>query len=367
MATVDKGSALVAEVESYIRRYVHLSAAVPGASLVLALWAIHTWLSERFPMTPYLCVSADTKAAGKTICQEVLALITRGSHSFATIRVLMLARLIETFDTRCTIYLDEAERLGSNAMGETRSVLAKGYVSGSYHGIAVGQEFKMFKVFSPKCFALIGDVTDVLRSRSIVINLERGRPAEDFRGDQAVAEDMAQSIVTGIMEVFKSAPLMVSPEFLHGRDREIWTPLWSIALHLGLDAATMDRLTAAAVDLTAAKSAPARHYHDPSAEAEASEKALGLQALAALASVYVAGEDKIASGVAVERMRGIVAGPWRMVAGRGLDEMMLSKVLRKFGVKPMTLRFGKGRTAPTAKGYKLADVVAAVDALQVAR
>lgn len=354
---VSKGQALLESITAYLNRYVALPSNVEGQDLVLALWAIHTWMYERFPSTPYLTVTASTKQAGKTLCMEVLKEICRGGKMFATLRPLMLVRVIEAFEGRCTLFLDEAEKMGSAALGDLRSIMTSGYRVGGVHGITADKSFKEFRTYAPKCFALIGDVVDVVRDRSIVIYLRRAQPAVDFLAHRGAAEQEARMIQAGILAYFaKEVPAMVEVTALKGREREIWTVLYSIAEGLKLDAATMERLQRATSDLIGLKSAEARSYSAvQESEVEAGDVSMGEQALLDLDAVLDAPTRKLTGNIhsaeAVRRLKAISTSPWRTFKGRGLDVDALADLVSRFNVKPKNLRMERGESGLMLKGY----------------
>jgi hypothetical protein len=359
----NKGQKLIERIMRYVGRYVEFPQNLPvkaeGQLLVLALWAVHTWFYERFPATPYLSITAATKQAGKTICMEVLSLICRNSHLAATLRPLALVRVIEAFEAKVTLGIDEAEKLSSGAVGDLRSIFTTGYTSGGKHIVSKGTEFVAMRTHCPKMFAQIGDVMDVVHDRSIVVHLQRLDPSVDFRANRTEAQTEAGLIQAGILSYFAGVTELelVQPMFLKGREREIWTALFSTASMLKLDKATMGKLEAAAVDLVAMKGADLRKLR----KAEESEEAIkaaraGEQAVRDLASVFRDGEKHLKSGEAVERMKGLNTSPWRAFRGVGLTADSLADLVRPLGVKVGAKRFGK----EIAKGYSRVDVVASI-------
>lgn len=354
----NKGQALINLVEGYIRKYVTFPDASKGQSLVMALWCVHTWLYERFSTTPYLVITASTKQAGKTLCMEVLSLICRGSQMMATLRPLALVRVMEAYEGRVTLFCDEAEKLSSGAVGDLRSIFTSGYRVGGMHLVSAGTGFKRFRTFAPKCFALIGDVMDVVRDRSIVVTLQRAKPVADFHASHATAEQEAIAIQAGILAYFDVVPELVQPEFLSGREREIWAVLFSVAKALKLDAATMHTLEATCADLVGAKSAEARAYNaTKESEAQAGDVTASEAALRDLASVLKAGEKGIFSKTAIERMKAIPTSPWRTFKGEGLTQHGLAALISRFGIVNKSVRMPG--VVGTASGYGRAQIEAA--------
>lgn len=361
------GQHLLETIEAFICKYVALPAAPAGQSLVLALWALHTWLYEHFPATPYLQITAPVKQAGKTLCMDVLAEISRNPIMLATLRPLAVLRYIEAHSGRCVLYFDEAEKLNQGAVGDLRSIFTTGYRTGGKHMITApgGKDFLTFNTYAPKAFALIGEVMDVVRDRSITIHLQRLWPSVDYYANRTQAQTEGQLIVADVIKYFSTHPIpsMITPEFLYGREREIWTPLYSLAAALKINNDTQDRLIRATADLVGLKSAEAKKYTEAQAESEAdtAKRVDGERAIRDLASVFRDGESRIPTATAIERMRALPAGPWRTYRGAGLTDILLAQLVGPFGVQSRPMRFGKGQTNnPTRRGYSRADVIASL-------
>lgn len=353
-----KGQVLVDKLTDWIGGYMYFTD--PNVALVAALWAINTWVFKRFDAVPYLCVTAATKQAGKTRLMELLQMVSQNGRMFGAMTPAAMFRLLEAFDSNLTIYFDEAESLSSAAAGVMRTVMNTGYRRGqTIPRTLPGGKVAEFPVFSPKCFALIGDVNDTLRDRSIVLTVERGKPMRDF--DRSSAEGEAKALVELIRHSFTVVPTAAPPSFLSGRDREIWAALFGVAEALKLDKVTMDALIRAAADLTAAKTAPARRYVEMAgSETEATDSAYAERALADLSGVLRDGEKSIFSATAVARMRELASGPWRTFRGVGLTEITLANLVSRFGVQTKNIRGGADGKSVVRKGYSVKDIKASL-------
>ena len=352
-----KGQALIERLEAWVGGYMFF--VDPAYALVAALWAVNTWVFHAFDATPYLCVTASTKGAGKTRLMELVSMLSRNGRMFGSMTPATMFRLMEAYDSRLTIFFDEAESLSSGAAGVMRQVMNTGYRRGQTIARTLpGGKVGEFPVYGPKCFSLIGDVNDTLRDRSIVLTLERGVPVRDF--DRSLAEGEAAGLVEQIRHAFVDGlPVSVAPGFLTGRDREIWTALFGVATALKLDREMMDRLTRVAADLVAAKTAPRRVYVDlGDSEADATMATYGERALVDLAGVLRDGEPAIHSAVAVERLRGLASGPWRSFRGVGLNEVSLASLVSRFGLQPRIVRMVRGRKGKQLRGYTVKDLKA---------
>ena len=97
-------SELLADVESYIRRYVVLT---EHQSVTVTLWVAHTHVMSAFDCTPYLQVTSATKQAGKTRLLETIELLV--ARPWLTGRT-SAAALVRKVDQDCpTLLLDESD------------------------------------------------------------------------------------------------------------------------------------------------------------------------------------------------------------------------------------------------------------------
>jgi hypothetical protein len=357
------GQQLIDRWVAFIRRYVVLS---EQQALVVALWAMNTWVYDHFPSVPFLEIVATTKRSGKTTLLNALRMVCRGSEQFAIVRILTILRMIEAYEGKVTILVDEAEQFSKPSLGEVRSGVATGYQQGAQHAISVGKSFQRFRTFAPWAFAQIGNVHDVLRDRCIEIELQRGKPERVLSEWDITAKAEGQELIAELVQFaaskVKDGKLhipVVAADWLSGRERQLWTPLVSIATWIGVHADTMKALQVASVDLGLLKTLPPKVWHSAQDEQDAEERDMAERALADL--ITVAGDDAfIPSDVAVDRMRSIPIAPWRAWRGTGLNVILLAALLARYGVQPVQGRLpGKRKDANPKRGYKLADLVAA--------
>lgn len=355
------GQELIDKWIAFLRRYVVMSDA---QALVVALWAIHTWVYDRFAVTPYLEVVATTKRSGKTTLLDCLKMVSRGAEQFAVVRILTILRMAEAYEGRVTILIDEAEQFGKASLGEVRQAMATGYREGAQHAVLVGKDFRRFRTFFPKAFAQIGNVHDVLRDRCIEIELQRGKPDRVLSEWREVATAEAAELIAELMAHSKGlgrTPI-VAADWLHGRERELWTPIYSVAHWIGLHADTMRRLQAASVDLGLLKTLPPKIWHSAQDEQDAEERDAAERVLQDLRAIVQPGETFIPSAAAVDRLRAVPTSPWRAWRGEGLNEILLAALLARYGVEPVVGQIGKGRKdRRQARGYKVSAINKAAD------
>lgn len=351
---------------AFIRRYVVLT---EQQALIVALWAINTWVYDHFPAVPFLEIAASTKRSGKTTLLDVLKKITRGAEKFAIVRILTVLRMIEAYEGKVTILIDEAEQFSRPSLGEQRSGIATGYKSGAQHAISVGKGFQRFRTFAPWAFAQIGNVHDVLRDRCIEIELERGKPERVLSEWDGTASAEAEELIAELVQYARENAAkhggkmhipVVPADWLSGRERELWTPLVSVAAWLGVHADTMKQIKIASVDLGLLKTLPPKVWHSAQDELDAENKDAAERVLRDCQSVIKPGEAVIFSRDLVERLRGIDTAPWRAWRGKGINEITLAELLARYGLESDTRTIGKGRKGRVqAKGYICREILAA--------
>lgn len=366
------GQVVLEAVEAWIGSWIVFPPVPSGQALVCALWALHTWYSPDWPATAYLHITSDGPGCGKTTLMEALMLLSRGSRLRATLRPLAVVRDIEEQRGAVTYFFDQVEALSSPRVTDEQAILLTGYRHGGEHGVSVGQKQMAFSTYCAKAFASIGDVARDIRSRSIIVRLGFGVPARDWSDNVMVRQGEANNLLAEVGKVLPSLgtpPAWTSPDWLVGREKEIWTPIYSIATALNLDAATMKRLRLAVDDFSEfKKTAETRSYKDLVSTGDKDEdQEYAIRALRDLAAALPAPVKGKATGnlwtaVAVERMRE-GAGPWRVFKGKGLDPDTLAALVGRFGVKPEEVRMVPGRQGKLLKGYHRDKVIAAVNKL----
>jgi hypothetical protein len=164
---------LVAEIESYIARYLSVS---DGFRRLAAYYILFSWVYDAFEEVPYIRVQAEW-GSGKT-----RALIVIGSlcyRAFLASGASTVSPIFHTLDTfRGTLVLDEADFRLSDQTTELTKILNNGNVRGFpvfRTAITQKREFdpRAFQVFGPKLVAMRGSFNDeALESRFITERLD---------------------------------------------------------------------------------------------------------------------------------------------------------------------------------------------------
>lgn len=365
------GHELISEIVRFIRRYCVVSEA---QALTVALWALNTWVYERFNAVPYLEIWATHKRGGKSTLAECLSMLSRGGRTLATVRTLQMVRLIEATDGAYVPFIDEAERFWQGTLGDDRAILATGYQRGAVHEIEQKGSVAQYRTFSPKAFMLIGNLHDVIRDRCISIKLERAVPAASLTTEHEAAKLEANALVKRWQTMLATAttsmdviPTEAEPRFkvidpvwlTNPRDRQIWLPLFTLAGAMKLHKADIELLQRASVDLSVLKTLPPVRYHQIQEEQLADDTPAVEALVRDVWSVLRDDEKAVATVDLLERLYAIPIAPWRSFGINGLSAAQLSDMLARYAVKPTAIRFGKskkGDNTNVMKGYKAAEL-----------
>ncbi|MEM3551670.1 MAG: hypothetical protein QXV01_11340, partial [Candidatus Bathyarchaeia archaeon] len=145
---------------------------------LISLWTIGTYFFHLFNTYPYLYIGG-LKQTGKTKSLTVASLLCFNAIFTNNISTASLYRLTQS--GRCTLLLDESEKLASKERAEElRNLLLTGYKKGA---VVYRTEKKRnerlvpeaFEVYTPKIVCNIEGIEQVLEERCIPIIMKRGK------------------------------------------------------------------------------------------------------------------------------------------------------------------------------------------------
>src|SRR5262245_42118308 len=170
------GAALLDGIASAIRAHVVMP---DHCRDLCALWVLHTYLIDRFLISPRLAIRSPTKGCGKTLLLDVLGRLVLRPLPSTNVTPAAIFRVIEAH--RPTLLIDEADTFLSHN-DELRGVL-NGNRKGSTVLRTVGDDHepRAFATYSACAIALIGKLPDTLHDRAVTIDLKRRRPKERIR------------------------------------------------------------------------------------------------------------------------------------------------------------------------------------------
>jgi hypothetical protein len=368
---------ILEKIEDFMSRYIVYSE--NGHAFTVALWVMHTHCWDLFSTLPYLNITAITKQSGKTQQLDLLGFLCANARNLTAISAASMRRIIS--GEKPTVLFDEAEKMSSESASTMRQILAAGYRKGSKVPFPSGKnEVSYYDVFCPKAFAMIGDIQDVIRDRSIVINMIRCTDStkyEEFVFDSVEPEgaDLREEISKEIQifrhEIQDAYLNMERPTFLAGREWDIWKPLFTLA-RIFASEERQKELIPIAVDISSMKSADARKYSKllgEGAEARAQEDEYRIKLLKDMMALCESdGKDYLPTMDAIDRLLSIPTSPWRKFRGKGLDKWAIGKLFDQYGLTSKTVRVNNLHGAgnkQTLKAYRKEDMIKTAEKLGI--
>ena len=343
---VDLG-VLLNRVVAFLKRYVVFTNG--SQAIAIALWVLHTHAFNAADSTPYLLITSPEKRSGKSRLLEILnLLVARGWHISGASEAVLFRKI----EKDCpTLLLDESDAIFATYAEKTEPIRALINAGSRRNGkvsrcVGKNHDVEDFSVFSPKCLAGIenGRLPETIRDRSIPIQLHRKRNeiVEPFRYGKVKEEtdhlstEIASCASQNVERLHGWNPGL--PEELNDRAAEGWEPLLAIAELAGEGWAHEAKTAAIAL----------------SADSDIEDDSFGVQLLADLQRIWKPDDlgYTLFSSDICDRLQGLEDSPWkawgRSRKSSGLDQRDLARFLRRYGIKPKTVRIG----ADTRKGYQ---------------
>lgn len=245
-ATVDIAK-LYDKIFRYITRFIRFHKdAYPS---YLTLWVMGTYVFMIFRYYPYVWLNAE-KSSGKTLLMEVLSAVAFNGELLTNPTESVIFRDIS--NNLITMFIDEVEELrkrDKDAHGSLISVLNAGFnksgvvkrCEGTGKG---GFEVKAYSAYSPKMFAGINEIDDVLQDRTVRIPIlrkkdnevvDRYKGADDILELQREIRDelyiFALTYAKDIAEFYRleGTDGIEGMEHLSNRELDIWEPIFLLA------------------------------------------------------------------------------------------------------------------------------------------
>ena len=218
-----------------------------GYLTTLALWVIHTYMTHRFSVVPYILINGIAGSGKGRVMNCIKQLVFR-CYLITSPSPAAIYRHIH-FEGG-TVLCDEAERLANSDLSAgTLDVLLASNTRGVPVPRCEGEDNKItnFDPFSPKAFISINHPTKALLERSIQIMMFRApkglaeamdHPSDEFYQPYwARLRDGLHTFALSYAGEFLEMPSGhdVTPRDMMSRQREVWGPLLRIA-------AVMDRI-----------------------------------------------------------------------------------------------------------------------------
>jgi len=326
-----EGDHVASALAASLKRYVVLPDAAADA---VALWVLHTWLIDRFTISPRLAVTSPTKGCGKTTVLRFLNQVVQRPKRAGSISPPALFRAVEQFHP--TIILDETEKYIEHG-SDLHALLNEGHCTGGTVLRVLGekQELREFSVFGAVAFAANGRLADDLEQRSIVVEMQRRRADEsvsELREDRCRHLTDLARMCARWADDFRGDVAGRDPDMagLINRDADNWRPLFAIADLVGSD--WPSRAREAALALTPKDS-----------------ESIGPMLLGDIKTAFDdRSVDRLSSAEICTVLCEMEGRPWADWKGKSLTTNQLARLLKPFNiVGNKTVRVG----TKTAKGY----------------
>jgi putative DNA primase/helicase len=305
------------------------------------LWVAFSWLIESVRVAPIALITAPEKRCGKSVLLNTIAKLVPRPMPTSGITASALFRVIEMH--KPTLLIDEVDVVLKDNEA-LRGVLNSGHTRDSATLIrSVGEDHspRQFSTWGAKLIAGISAdlLADTVTDRAIVLELRRKTKIESVErlrhADAMLFYNLKRKLArwTADNAAAVSDCTVNIPDELSDRAQDNWEPLLAIADAAGGHWPRTARETAVAIS--------ARN-----------EEATGTAGTELLASVWRILETRDDPRIPMSELLTLLLqepeGRWSQYDyGRSLTVHQLGRLLKKYGIKSKTIRFG----ANTEKGY----------------
>lgn len=331
-----EGEHILDEIKSILKSYVILD---EHSLVACALWVLVTYVYNAFRILPMLGITSPEKRCGKTTLLEVLQSLTKSALLSSNITPSAFFRVIASY--RPCLLVDEFDTFIKDN-DELKGIVNSGHTRKSAFVIRTNTETlepERFSTWGPKGIAMIGNLPDTNRDRSISIRLKRKLPVEqvrkislDFNLEQLPLRRKCERWAQDNIEHLKSARPDI-PNVGNDRATDNWTPLIAIAELVGGPWPELANRAIKALEMTDDKDT------------------IRQMLLSDIKAIFEKkGIDRISSKILVDDLVKIEDHPWGdWRRGKSITQTGLARLLKPFGIVSGTVRFEE----KTAKGYRL--------------
>jgi len=336
------GSDVLDHIDAFLTRF--LVYPDEHARRAHVLWIAHCWMMDCWYYTPRLLFVSPEPNCGKGTAFRLTKLLvprpeTIGDMSVAAFYA-TIDEALEEYGARPTVLFDQIDTVFGPQAGrgnpELRNLIDIGFDRSMTRRRKIGRRTVRFSPFAALGMAgamALYDVPSDIRSRSVVIQMQRSKPPERLgrrvkalEADAAPLRDLLQMWVEIIHEhAFEYLPEI--PQGVSDRDADMWEPLLAVAELAGGHWATDAGVTAVTtVTASAHLAAPSR----------------GVLLLWAIEDVF----DAHAAVLFTDFLLSELKATDKMWAA--LTPITLAQQLNDYGVRPKTQRIGTN----VLKGYR---------------
>lgn len=235
-----KASEILQELKQQLHKYIIF----PYDELydIVALWIMHTYVYCIFRYVPYIWLNAEAGSGKSTTMDVILEFSFNGSSNVGSTAPSIFRKIN---NNGATLGLDEFENMTGEEKSLILTVLKVGFKSGGTVTRCDGKDYEPveFNAFSPKIFAGITEIDNVLLSRCIKINIKMEKDTSkmkeyknndiDFKQESAKIRNnlhiFGLEYVDRIYQNYKDDNLLKLEKDYTPRERDLWKPLIAIA------------------------------------------------------------------------------------------------------------------------------------------
>jgi hypothetical protein len=340
------GAALLDEMSATIRQYIIVSVFQAAA---IALWVVFTHCFNAFDFSPKIVIRSAVMRSGKTRLVQVLERMVRKALLASGISAAALLRVIDQYSP--TMLLDEIDTMLKGGDAEMQEAL-RGLINSGFDRRGArfiknvpipggGYEPGEFSTWCPMLLAGIGKVPNTVADRSISIEMKRkchDEKVKPLRADDGpelwdLGRRAARWAADNLDDLRRARP--TSPEQLHDRAADAWSPLFAIADRAGGEWPIRARHIAAELSMVGAD--------------DESVKVLLLEDIRTVFATKNC--DRLASEDVVAYLQTLDERPWpEWKGGKPISKAQVAGLLRGFHISPGSIRLADGKTP---KGYRL--------------
>ncbi|MBP7088993.1 MAG: DUF3631 domain-containing protein [Candidatus Omnitrophica bacterium] len=238
---------LYQKIYGYIKRFICFP---DEAYLTYAtLWVMGTYVFMLFRYYPYVWLNAE-KGSGKTLLMEILSSIAFNAELITNPTESVIFRDIS--NNLITMFIDEVEQLrkrDKDTYGSVISLLNAGF---NKAGVVKRTEstskgsfvVKAYTAYSPKMFAGINEIDDILQDRTVRIPLLRKKDNETVQRyketpeiielQRSIRDDLYVFALTYAKEIAENyhkldPEILKNMSHLNNRELDIWEPIFLLA------------------------------------------------------------------------------------------------------------------------------------------
>ena len=203
---------------------------------LLATWAVATYFHPAFLAFPRLDLRGE-KGSGKSKALDILAAVSFSGLLYASPTTAVLFRLAHPL--RATLCLDEIEGLDHEERREILAILNRGYTVGGRVPRCEGDEHmvRSWEIYCPVALAGIQGLNRVTEDRAITLVLAKGKDPAKLNADVdprdprlAEIRDIGYRLaLLRSREAAETYRTLALPDWLMGRERQLWRPLLAVA------------------------------------------------------------------------------------------------------------------------------------------